>query len=81
MKQSSVTNKLNHNISRIIQTFFCRITLKEVKGFLPKVNCKISTSKLRDIFQEVDSEKRGEISFDDFAGLYQKIIYDGNVST
>lgn len=60
---------------------FYRITLKEVKAFLPKINCKISTSKLRDIFQEVDTGKRGEISFDDFSILYQKLIFDENVST
>lgn len=60
--------------------FFFSITLKEVKAFLPKINCKISTSKLRDLFQEVDTSKRGEIGFDDFSLLYQKIIFDENVS-
>ncbi|XP_028039565.1 1-phosphatidylinositol 4,5-bisphosphate phosphodiesterase gamma-1 isoform X1 [Bombyx mandarina] len=55
-----------------------KITLKEVKAFLPKINCKISTSKLRDVFQDVDTEKRGEIGFDDFAVLYQKLIFDEN---
>ncbi|XP_075990580.1 small wing phospholipase C gamma 1 isoform X3 [Anticarsia gemmatalis] len=54
------------------------ITLKEVKSFLPKINCKISTSKLRDLFQDVDKAKRGEIGFDDFALLYQRIIFDEN---
>ncbi|XP_049885076.1 1-phosphatidylinositol 4,5-bisphosphate phosphodiesterase gamma-1 isoform X1 [Pectinophora gossypiella] len=55
-----------------------KITLKEVKAFLPKINCKISTSKLRDIFQEVDTSKRGEIGFDDFSILYHKLIFDEN---
>ncbi|XP_063632987.1 1-phosphatidylinositol 4,5-bisphosphate phosphodiesterase gamma-1 [Cydia splendana] len=55
-----------------------KISLKEVKAFLPKINCKISTSKLRDIFQEVDTNKRGEISFDDFSTLYHKLIFDEN---
>ena len=54
--------------------------MKEVKGFLPKINCKISTSKLRDIFQEVDTNKRGEIGFDDFSIIYHKLIFDENVS-
>lgn len=66
-------------IAKII-LIHCRITLKEVKAFLPKINCKISTSKLRDIFQEVDAGKRGEIGFDDFSVLYHKLIYDENVS-
>lgn len=56
------------------------MTLKEVKAFLPKINCKISTSKLRDIFQEVDTNKRGEIGFDDFSILYHRLIFDENVS-
>ncbi|CAB3226150.1 unnamed protein product [Arctia plantaginis] len=54
------------------------ITLKDVKAFLPKINCKISTSKLRDLFQEVDTSRSGEIGFDDFSILYQKIIFDLN---
>lgn len=58
-----------------------RITLKEVKTFLPKINCKISTSKLRDLFQEVDTRKRGKIGFDDFSILYHKLIFDENVSS
>ncbi|KPJ09210.1 1-phosphatidylinositol-4,5-bisphosphate phosphodiesterase gamma-1 [Papilio machaon] len=55
-----------------------KITLKEIKAFLPKINCKISTSKLRDIFQEVDTGKRGEIGFDDFSILYHRLIFDEN---
>lgn len=55
-----------------------KITLKDVKAFLPKINCKISTNKLRDLFQEVDTSKRGEIGFDDFSLLYQKLIFDEN---
>lgn len=51
-----------------------------MKAFLPKINCKISTNKLRDIFQEVDNNKRGEIGFDDFSILYHKLIFDENVS-
>lgn len=50
-----------------------------MKAFLPKINCKISTSKLRDIFQEVDTSKKGEIGFDDFSILYHKLIFDENV--
>lgn len=60
--------------------FTRRVTLKEVKAFLPKINCKMSTSKLRDLFQEVDTSRRGEIGFDDFSILYHKLIFDENVS-
>ncbi|XP_013179186.1 PREDICTED: 1-phosphatidylinositol 4,5-bisphosphate phosphodiesterase gamma-1 isoform X2 [Papilio xuthus] len=55
-----------------------KLTLKEIKGFLPKINCKISTSKLRDIFQEIDTGRRGEIGFDDFSILYHRLIFDEN---
>ncbi|KAI5640351.1 phosphatidylinositol-specific phospholipase c, Y domain-containing protein [Phthorimaea operculella] len=55
-----------------------KITLKEVKSFLPKINCKIATNKLRDIFTDVDSKKCGEIGFDDFFILYHKLIFDEN---
>nr|XP_014275178.1 1-phosphatidylinositol 4,5-bisphosphate phosphodiesterase gamma-1 [Halyomorpha halys]XP_014275179.1 1-phosphatidylinositol 4,5-bisphosphate phosphodiesterase gamma-1 [Halyomorpha halys]XP_024215637.1 1-phosphatidylinositol 4,5-bisphosphate phosphodiesterase gamma-1 [Halyomorpha halys] len=54
------------------------VTLKDVKAFLPRINCKISTNKLRELFQDVDTKKRGELPFDDFAQLYHKIMYDEN---
>lgn len=56
------------------------VTLKDVKAFLPRINCKILTSKLREAFQEVDTTKQNEIGFDDFATLHNKLIFDENVS-
>jgi phosphatidylinositol phospholipase C gamma-1 len=39
------------------------------------------TNKLREIFQEVDTRKRMELGFDDFAILYHKLMYpDDTVS-
>ncbi|XP_046996756.1 1-phosphatidylinositol 4,5-bisphosphate phosphodiesterase gamma-1 [Schistocerca americana] len=55
------------------------VTLKDLKAFLPRVNCKIPTNKLRDVFQEVDTRKRMELGFDDFATLYQKLMFDNNM--
>nr|CAD7460121.1 unnamed protein product [Timema tahoe] len=52
------------------------VTLKDMKAFLPRVNCKISTSRLRELFQEVDTKKRTELGFDDFATLYSKLMFD-----
>lgn len=57
-----------------------RVTLKDIKAFLPRVNCKIATNKLREVFQEVDLKNRGEIGFDDFVLLYHKLMFDINVS-
>jgi Ca2+-binding EF-hand superfamily protein len=59
--------------------YCCRITLKDVKAFLPKINCKIPTIKLREVFQEVDTKNRTEIGFDDFVILYHKLMFDSNV--
>jgi hypothetical protein len=58
---------------------FRRVTLKDMKAFLPRVNCKISTSKLRELFQEVDTRRRTELGFDDFATLYHKLMFDEHV--
>ncbi|XP_055596548.1 1-phosphatidylinositol 4,5-bisphosphate phosphodiesterase gamma-1 isoform X2 [Uranotaenia lowii] len=50
------------------------VTLKEVKSFLPKVNCKITTAKLNETFHDVDCRRRNELGFDDFSRLYQKLM-------
>ncbi|KAK9500321.1 hypothetical protein O3M35_001604 [Rhynocoris fuscipes] len=54
------------------------VSLKDIKAFLPRINCKLSTNKLRELFQEVDVRRAGELAFDDFAELYHKIMYDEN---
>lgn len=58
---------------------FCRVTLKDIKIFLSRVHCKISTNKLRELFQEVDTRKRNELNFDEFVTLYEKLIYNPGV--
>lgn len=55
------------------------INLKDLKLFFPKINYKMPTVKLREIFNDVDSRKRSEICFDDFEKLYQKVILDGDI--
>jgi len=55
------------------------VALKDVKSFFPRVHCKISTSKLRELFQEVDTRKRNELNFDEFVSLYNKLIYNSGV--
>lgn len=53
------------------------ITLKELKTFLPKVNCKMSTKNISGIFQSVDTRKTGEIGFDDFSTLFHDtLVFD-----
>lgn len=55
---------------------FFRVSLKDIKAFLRRINYKISTCKLREAFQEVDTKKRNEIGFDDFTILHNKLIFD-----
>lgn len=57
-----------------------RVNLKDLKSFLPRINYKLPTSKLRELFNEVDTRKRAEIGFDDFSVLYQKLMLDEGVS-
>lgn len=58
---------------------FSRVNLKDLKSFLPRINYKIPTSKLREVFNEVDTKRRAEIGFDDFTLLYQKLLVEENV--
>ncbi|XP_076340209.1 small wing phospholipase C gamma 1 isoform X2 [Tachypleus tridentatus] len=55
------------------------VTLKDLKGFFPKVNCKLSNNKLKEHFQEVDARRGGEIGFEAFAALYHNVIFDDKV--
>ena len=58
-----------------------RITIKELKSFLTKVNYKLPTLKLKEYFQEVDSKKTGEINFDGFSLFYHKLVFDKRIFT
>lgn len=51
-----------------------RVTMKDIRSFLPKVNYKISNKRLGEIFQEVDTRDKQELGFDDFASLYYKLM-------
>lgn len=62
-----------------VLTYF-RHNLKHIKFFVSKINYKISNNELREIFNQVDTKKKGEIGFDEFTALYQKIIMSENVS-
>ncbi|XP_026687233.1 1-phosphatidylinositol 4,5-bisphosphate phosphodiesterase gamma-1 [Diaphorina citri] len=57
------------------------VNLKDIKTFLPRVNCKMSTNKLREHFQEVDTRKTNELAFDEFSILYNRIMFDEQMFT
>jgi len=54
--------------------------MKDVKNFLPRVNCKIPLDQLRDLFNEVDTLKEHELGFDEFSTLFQRLTFDSKVS-
>ena len=56
------------------------VTLKDVKAFLLQANCKMGNQRLREAFAEVDTRKSGQLTFDQFAALYQILIHDQQVS-
>nr|XP_018666895.1 1-phosphatidylinositol 4,5-bisphosphate phosphodiesterase gamma-1 isoform X2 [Ciona intestinalis] len=52
------------------------ITLRTVKAWLPNVNAKaLPTSQLKEMFQEVDIRKRGEIGFEQFVQFYYNLMF------
>lgn len=53
--------------------------MKELKSFLSRVNCKIATAMLQEHFNEIDDRRRGELRFDDFLRLYQKLLLANSV--
>ncbi|XP_023013479.2 small wing phospholipase C gamma 1 [Leptinotarsa decemlineata] len=54
------------------------VNLKDLKSLFPR---KMGNTKLREIFNEVDTRKRGEIGFDDFATLHQKALLEKGAAT
>ncbi|KAL8563654.1 hypothetical protein ACOMHN_055288 [Nucella lapillus] len=57
------------------------VTLKNLKAWLPRINFKMSTTRLRERFQEIDTESRGEIVFPQFAALYHHLVHTQQVVT
>ncbi|CAG5116488.1 unnamed protein product, partial [Candidula unifasciata] len=51
------------------------VTLKNLKAWLPRINYKMSTNKLRERFQEFDVESKGEINYEQFAALYHRLVH------
>ncbi|GBN48823.1 1-phosphatidylinositol 4,5-bisphosphate phosphodiesterase gamma-1 [Araneus ventricosus] len=66
----------------LCKEFYCMenlrgvITIKDLKAFLPKINLKLATNRLKEFFQDVDAKRIGEIDFEGFASLYYNLIHD-----
>lgn len=52
-----------------------RLPLKSLKSWMARINYKMSTNKLRDKFQAVDKDRKGEISVDDFMELFRRLVH------
>lgn len=53
-----------------------RVSIKVLKPFLSKVNCKLSNSRLKDHFQAVDDNNMGELDFFAFRQFYRRLQQD-----
>lgn len=52
-----------------------------MKTFLRRVNCKIPTGKLRELFNEVDTRNSAQLGFDEFSSLFHKLMFDEKVGS
>lgn len=55
------------------------VNVKDIRAFLPQVNCQIPKTRLQEIFSEVNNRSVGELSFDEFATLCNLLTYDEKV--
>ncbi|KAK8405210.1 hypothetical protein O3P69_001643 [Scylla paramamosain] len=53
-----------------------KITMRDVKNFLPKIHYRTTNPRLRLLFDSVDDQRRGEIGFDQFLELIKKITWE-----
>ena len=57
------------------------ISLPELKKFMQKVNCKITSSSLKEKFHNYDTKKTGDLYFDDFCSMFQDLVFSGPMFT
>ncbi|XP_068228881.1 1-phosphatidylinositol 4,5-bisphosphate phosphodiesterase gamma-1 isoform X1 [Palaemon carinicauda] len=56
-----------------------KITLRDVRAFLPKIQVRMNSNRLKDLFERVDDNKAQEIGFDEFYELVKMITWDKDV--
>lgn len=52
-----------------------KITLREMKSILPRMNLKMNIKDLRDAFTDVSKSNRQELTQDEFIQLYHNLLY------
>lgn len=58
-----------------------KITMRDVKNFLPKIHYRTSSTQLKDQFDSVDDQRRAEIGFDQFLELIKKITWEEQIDS
>ena len=59
---------------------FCfSVSIKEMKTFIQNNSCKLPSSALKDLFNQVDVDNRKELHFEEFYDFYDKLIFDNKV--
>ncbi|XP_053401760.1 1-phosphatidylinositol 4,5-bisphosphate phosphodiesterase gamma-1-like isoform X4 [Mercenaria mercenaria] len=74
-----LTREFNNMIERLRVERADKLALKTLKSWTTRINCKISTNRLREKFQSVDLNRKGEITLDEFIKLYHYLIHVPNV--
>nr|XP_054762576.1 1-phosphatidylinositol 4,5-bisphosphate phosphodiesterase gamma-1-like [Lytechinus pictus] len=57
-----------------------RVSLRDMKSFLPRINLKMNTRELRENFNEADRWGRQEIPFDGLLQLYNNLVFQQEVA-
>ena len=50
--------------------------MRDVKNFLPKIHYLTTNVQLKELFDSVDDQRRGDIGFDQFLDLIKKMTWD-----
>ncbi|XP_071504089.1 1-phosphatidylinositol 4,5-bisphosphate phosphodiesterase gamma-1-like [Diadema antillarum] len=56
------------------------VSLRDMKSFLPRLNLKMNTKELREVFTEADQWGRQEIPFDALLLLYNNLVFQQEVA-
>lgn len=54
------------------------VSIKDLKAWLPKLNCKISNNRLQECYQKVEPKLK-DIGFDQFARIFRDLVYSPTI--
>ncbi|CAH1778916.1 unnamed protein product [Owenia fusiformis] len=56
-----------------------KVTLKDIKPWLPKINHKIPNKEIKDKYQAIEGGNRGELEFEQFKQFYHSLIHVSSI--